>query len=177
MLSYIQKENMMRSLHNFYLDTVKGRPSAEAFNAMICVYALLQDKMNEYFKPYKLTPVQFNALMLIRHAGGVKGISQNDISHHLIASPSNITRLVDRLIKDGYAKRTSSPEDRRVKLIEITDQGKKILDQVFHGYGEMIQQSAYLLERKEVEQLAALLLKWFSKLDNVAQGGKRNGQS
>lgn len=152
-------------LKNFYLDTVKGRPSAEVFNALLCVYSLLYRKMEEYFKDDALTPVKFNALLLIKHLGGENGLSQNKISHHLIVSPSNITRLIDRLIQDGYAERNLSKKDRRIKLIKITKKGSAILDKLFHGYGEMIQQSVYVLERSEVEQLAHLMLKWFSKLD------------
>jgi MarR family 2-MHQ and catechol resistance regulon transcriptional repressor len=151
-------------MKNFYLDTVKGRPSAEAFNGMLCVYSLLYRKMEEYFKGYELTPVKFNALLLVKHLGGDTGLSQQEICHHLIVSPSNITRLIDRLIADGYVERNPSQEDRRIKLIKITKSGSDILEKLFHGYGEMIQQSAYVLERKEVEQLAGLLLKWFSKL-------------
>lgn len=160
----------MTELKNFYLDTVKGRPSAEVFNGMLCVYSLLQRKMDEYFQPYALTPVKFNTLMLLRHLGGGDGISQNEICRHLIVSPSNITRLIDRLADDGYAERTVSETDRRVKLVKITPKGREILDQLFHGYGEMIQQSVYHLERKEVEQLSALLLKWFVKLDAADRG-------
>ena len=153
------------SIKNFYLDAVRGRPSAETFNGMLCVYALLYRKMEAYFKDYDLTPVKFNTLLLIKHQGGEEGLSQLDIGHHLIVSPSNITRLIDRLIADGYVKRGVSTKDRRIKLIKITPSGTSILDKLFHGYGEMIQQSVYVLERKEVEQLAALLLKWFSKLE------------
>ena len=150
---------------NFYLDTVKGRPSSEVFNGILCVYSLLYGKMEEYFKDYALTPVKFNALLLIKHMGGDEGLSQNEICHHLIVSPSNITRLIDRLIKDGYVERNASQKDRRIKLIKITKSGAEILDKLFHGYGEMIQESVYVLERQEVEQLSLLLLKWFSKLE------------
>lgn len=152
-------------LKNFYLDTVRGRPSAEVFNGMLCVYSLLYRKMEEYFKGYELTPVKFNALLLIKHLGGAKGISQNEMTHHLIASPSNTTRLVDRMIADGYVERFESPQDRRVKMVRVTAKGAQILDKLFQGYGEMIQQSVYTLSRPEVEQLSGLLLKWFSKLD------------
>ena len=155
-----------KPLKNFYLDTVKGRPSAEAFNGMLCVYSLLYRKMEEYFKDYALTPVKFNTLLLLKHRGGKEGLSQNEICHHLIVSPSNITRLIDRLIADKLVERNASTSDRRVKLIKITPEGSAILDKLFHGYGEMIQQSVYVLERPEVEQLAGLLLKWFSKLDS-----------
>ncbi len=152
-------------LKNFYLDTVKGRPSAEVFNGILCVYSLLYRKMEEYFKDYALTPVKFNTLLLIKHQGGKEGLSQNEICHHLIVTPSNTTRLIDRLIVDGYVERHLSKTDRRVRLIKITSKGTAILDKLFHGYGEMIQQSVYVLERPEVEQLSALLLKWFSKLE------------
>lgn len=155
---------MNKTAKNFYLDTVKGRPSAEVFNGMLCVYSLLYRRMEEYFKDYELTPVKFNALLLIRHGAGNEGISQNEIGRHLIVSPSNITRLIDRLIADGYAQRLVSKSDRRVKLIKITSKGSAILDRLFHGYGEMIQQSVYVLKRPEVEQLSGLLLKWFEKL-------------
>lgn len=160
----------MSELRNFYLDTVKGRPSAEAFNGLICVFALLQRKMDEYFKPHDMTPVKFNTLLLLKYCKDGQGLSQNELCHHLIVSPSNITRLIDRLIDDGYAKRTVLASDRRVKLISITAKGGKILDRLFHGYGEMIQQSMYVLDRKEVEQLAGLLLKLFSKLDDSIKG-------
>src|SRR5580698_7089708 len=121
------------SLNNFYLDAVKGRPSAQVFNGMLCVYSLLYRKMEEYFKDYELTPVKFNTLLLLKHLGKDEGLSQNDISHHLIVSPSNITRLIDRLIEDGYVQRNSSKKDRRVKLIKITPEGSAILEKLFHG--------------------------------------------
>ncbi len=169
-------KNGVDSLKNFYLDAVKGRPSAEAFNGMLCVYSLLYRKMEDYFKDYALTPVKFNTLLLLKHLGSTEGLSQNEICHHLIVSPSNITRLIDRLIDDGYVERNSSLEDRRVKLIKITKSGSDILEKLFHGYGEMIQQSVYVLERKKVEQLAALLLEWFSKLDNSDAKEKINAK-
>lgn len=156
------------TLKNFYLDTVKGRPSAEVFNGIMCVYSLLYRQMEEYFKGYELTPVKFNTLLLVKHLGGNEGLSQNDICHHLIVSPSNITRLIDRLIVDDYVERNIFQADRRVKLIKVTKKGSDILEKLFYGYGEMIQQSVYVLERKEVEQLAALLLKWFSKLSDLS---------
>lgn len=152
------------SVKNFYIDAVKGRPSAEAFNGLLCIYALLYRQMENYFKDHALTPVQFNTLLLIKHLGRREGLSQQDISGHLIVSPSNITRLIDRLIVLDYVKRGNASHDRRIKLIQITPKGSAILDELFHGYGEMIQQSVYVLERKEVEQLSALLIKWFSKL-------------
>jgi DNA-binding MarR family transcriptional regulator len=157
--------NGPKSNGNFYLESVKGRPSAEVFNAIACIFALIEQRSEKFFKPYHLTPVKFNTLLLLKHLGKDEGLSQNDLCRHLIVTPSNITRLLDRLIDDGYATREIHTKDRRINLIKITQKGSNILDQVFHGYGEMIQQTVYLLPRPEVEQLSALLLKWFGRLE------------
>jgi len=153
------------SRKEFYFDAIKGRPSAEVFHGIFCVYSLLLRKMDEYFKPYDLTPVKFNTLMLVKYMGKDKGISQNDICYHSIVSPSNITRLLDRMTSDGYITRTPAEYDRRINLIKITPKGEEIVRKVFFGFGEMIQQSVYLLDRSEVEQLSGLLMKWFFKME------------
>lgn len=154
------------SRKDFYFNAIKGRPSAEVFHGIFCVYSLLEKRMDEFFRPHNLTPVKFNALMLIKFIGQGRGISQNDLGYHLIVSPSNITRLLDRMAKDGYISRVPSEHDRRVNLIHITPEGEAIVRQVFFGFSELIQQSVYLLEREEVEQLAQLLMKWFFKMES-----------
>lgn len=158
-----------QSRKEFYFDAIKGRPSAEVFHGVFCVYSILLKKMDEYFKPYDLTPVKFNTLMLIKYMGKDKGISQNDLCYHSIVTPSNITRLLDRMTKDGYIKRVTADHDRRVNLVQITPKGEEILRKVFFGFGEMIQQSVYLLDRSEVEQLSGLLMKWFFKLEETVE--------
>ena len=165
------------SIENFYLDSVKGRPSAEVFNAISCIFSLIERRSEEYFKPFNLSPVKFNTLILIKYLGKEIGLSQNDICHHLIVTPSNITRLLDRLISDKYVTRQTDPNDRRGNLIKITKKGSNVLDKVFQGYGEMIQQTVYLLDRPEVEQLSTLLLKWFMKLNENAKdmGNEKKG--
>ncbi len=144
--------------------------------AMFCVFSLLQRKMDEYFRTHDITPIKFLTLMLIKHLGKEEGLSQNEIGHHMIVSPSNITRLIDRLIEDGFAERSVADNDRRVKRITITKNGEEILDKTFPGFGEMIQQSVYLIERKEAEELSSLLLKWFGKLEEQDMSKGQNNE-
>lgn len=158
------------SRREFYFQAIKGRASAEVFHGIFCVYSMLEKRMEEFFRPHNLTPVKFNALMLIKFMGQGQGISQNDLGYHMIVTPSNITRLVDRMSKDGYITRVPAENDRRVNLINITPKGEEIVRQVFFGFSEMIQQSVYLMERKDVEQLSELLMKWFFKLEAAADG-------
>ena len=155
----------LEPIQQLYLNSIKGRPSAEVFLGMAYVYSLLEKKLTEYFTPYNLTPVKFNALMVIKHLGGDKGLSQNEICEYLLVTPSNITRLIDRLIVDRCVVRVPSEKDRRANIVKITSKGSQVLDKVWHGFGEIIQQTVYLLDKSEVKQLSALLLKWLVKLE------------
>lgn len=48
----------------------------------------------------------------------------------MVNKMSNTTRLVDKLIKKGYAQRITCPSNRRKVEITITKQGKSFLDKV-----------------------------------------------
>lgn len=57
-------------------------------------------------------------------AGGRK---MSDIANLLLASKSGITRIVDRLERDGLVLREIPPENRRVVRASITSEGRKAL--------------------------------------------------
>lgn len=46
-------------------------------------------------------------------------------------SPANITRILDRLEKKNRIVRRKNPEDRRSSLVFLTDEGEKLLAEVF----------------------------------------------
>ena len=43
---------------------------------------------------------------------------------------SNITWITDRLEERGYVERLSDPKDRRVRLIALTDEGRRVRDEI-----------------------------------------------
>ena len=53
--------------------------------------------------------------------------SQREIATRLHVAPSLVVTLVDQLTSTGAVRRTRSRSDRRVQIIEITDEGRKLL--------------------------------------------------
>ena len=53
--------------------------------------------------------------------------SQREIATHLGVAPSLVVSLVDQLASIGAVRRTRSRTDRRVQVIEITDDGRQLL--------------------------------------------------
>ena len=43
---------------------------------------------------------------------------------------SNVTGIVDRLESRGLIERRSSPEDRRMKMIAVTEEGQRLREQI-----------------------------------------------
>lgn len=57
-------------------------------------------------------------------------MSQNALAEKIQVEPSSIVRLVDRMERDGWIVRKPSPSDRRVKLLELTEQVEPIWTKV-----------------------------------------------
>ncbi len=56
-------------------------------------------------------------------------------------SRSGLTRLLDRMERDGLIERALSREDRRQFDVAVTDQGREVFDRVWPGHLQGIQRS------------------------------------
>ncbi len=75
----------------------------------------------------KLSPGVIKTLMRLAQADGV---SMGEMAKSIGCDPSYITSLVDDLDQRGLARREPSPEDRRVKIIVLTDAGRKLASEI-----------------------------------------------
>ena len=78
------------------------------------------------FKEYDLTSQQYNVMRILR---GQKGNPANlsTIQERMIDKSSNTTRLIDKLIQKGYAKRQICKKNRRKIEVFITENGLELL--------------------------------------------------
>ena len=56
------------------------------------------------------------------------GISQGDVSERFEVDPSRITRLAQRLEKEGLLRRKRDPEDNRVVRLHVTEEGRRLIE-------------------------------------------------
>jgi DNA-binding MarR family transcriptional regulator len=71
-----------------------------------------------------LTPVQWAALMSTSQN---PGLDQSTLSREIYIDTSTIAGVVDRLEARGLIQRRHSPDDRRVRLLYLTDEGAALL--------------------------------------------------
>ncbi|MDA9348880.1 MarR family transcriptional regulator [Polaribacter sp.] len=92
----------------------------------------LNSKENEFFKPYGISPQQYNILRILR--GAKKEIKVQLIKNRMIERAPNATRLMDKLCEKGLIERTRCKEDRRVVYVVITKAGLSLLTKIdTHG--------------------------------------------
>jgi DNA-binding MarR family transcriptional regulator len=84
------------------------------------------------------------------------GISMGEMARLIGADPSYITNLVDDLDNRGLARRVSSPDDRRVKIVVLTDEGRRQADAV-QAFLAVPPASFAALSKAELIQLRDLL--------------------
>ncbi len=75
----------------------------------------------------KLSPGVIKTLVRLAKADGV---SMGDMARGIGCDPSYITALVDDLDERGLARREPSPDDRRVKIIVLTDPGRSLAAEI-----------------------------------------------
>lgn len=83
---------------------------------------------NEFFRPYAISPQQFNILRILRGAG--EPIKVQTIKDRMIERAPNATRLMDKLCDKKLIERIRCEDDRRVVFINITQEGLDLLTQI-----------------------------------------------
>lgn len=81
----------------------------------------------EETQDYGITPVQFAALQAVADS---PGLDQRTLARTIGFDTSTIGGVIDRLETRGLLARHADPDDRRVRLLELTSEGKKLLRDV-----------------------------------------------
>lgn len=117
------------------------------------------DKMaNPFFAEYDLSAAQFRIIKFL-YAQPSKSTRIVDLEKQYSITHPTALGLVDQLEKKGYVKRIPNPNDKRGKLVSLTNKAnsmKKELEKI--GYN-IEQQFTKNLTVQECEQLARLLNK------------------
>lgn len=61
----------------------------------------------------------------ILSTAATREVTQKDLATFLMLNPSQVVALVDDLEERGLVQRTTSPRDRRAKIVGVTEQGRR----------------------------------------------------
>ncbi len=111
---------------------MKSDAAYELINAVMATADTFLRESQRLFRPHGLTAAQFNLLNVVARSDG--GLSQRELSDHLIVDRSNVTGLVDRIEKLGWVRRADDPADRRIYRVQLTAAGRALWEKVMPQY-------------------------------------------
>ncbi|KPP96423.1 MAG: MarR family transcriptional regulator [Bacteroidetes bacterium HLUCCA01] len=99
-------------------------------------YNVLSSSTQEILKAENLTMQQFNILRILR--GQHPRPSTNTmVKERMLDKNSDVTRLIDRMVRDGFVSRRNCTSDRRRVDITITQKGLDALNAIDRRSQEM----------------------------------------
>lgn len=122
----------------------------------------LRSKLDTICSNFKITLPQFNVLRILKGAHP-DGYPRGEIIRRMVEPAPDVTRLIDRLIKEGLVERYDSKDDRRLSLARITKKGIIILSRINPEIDKFLLDYSSILTKSEKEILPRLLEKLYAK--------------
>jgi MarR family 2-MHQ and catechol resistance regulon transcriptional repressor len=138
------------------MENEKKDQSLKLFIVLSRAYRAVNEHVNKRIQRYGLNPTEFAVLELLFHKGD-QPLQQ--IGGKILLASGSMTYVIDKLEKKEYIKRVACADDRRVTLAQITEKGKKLIEQVFPAHKNEIDRLMSVLSEDEKETAIEILKK------------------
>lgn len=136
---------------------IKGKINSvrhEALLGVVRTAGFIDKRGQKFFTQFGITQAQYNVLIILKLEGS---LTQIEIGRRLVISRAGITSIIDKLEKKRLVKRSAVKSDRRVFNIELTAEGRKILDAVEPCYLREVEKVMRCLSKTQCRQLNKML--------------------
>ncbi|MCI4063485.1 MarR family transcriptional regulator [Micromonospora sp. R77] len=114
-------------------------PRITAVGLLVEAHAGLFARFAAQYEEHGLSPVEFEVLTrLVRSPGNQ--LRMTDLAAQTSLSTSGVTRVVDRMERDGLLRRRACPSDRRSSYAVVTRAGMERLEETLPGHLQIIEQ-------------------------------------
>jgi MarR family 2-MHQ and catechol resistance regulon transcriptional repressor len=120
---------------------------AEAFTGLTARFAA-------QFEEHRLSAVEFEVLLRLARSPG-RRLRMTDLAGQTSLSTSGVTRVVDRMDRDGLVRREACASDRRSSYAVVTDDGIARLEEAVPGHLALVQE--WFIDQLDPERLTDVL--------------------
>lgn len=90
----------------------------------------LDDGLSALFARYDLSPADFQVLVALRRSGTPYRLAQARLMSQLALTSGTVSVRINRLERRGVVAREPDPNDARVSLVRLTEEGLRLFDAV-----------------------------------------------
>lgn len=124
------------------------------FHLQIAAHQIKKKADEDLSKAASLTTAQSAILTIVASRGP---ISQGAVAEALKQNDSAMTAMVARLLKLGYISRERSPEDGRISLLSLTEEGRKARAQGREAFDQINSTLDKMISEEEMAVFARIL--------------------
>ena len=123
---------------------------------MLRVTRMAEAELREFLRvEHHSTLPRFDVMAALHRAN--RPLTMSELSRMLLVSNGNTTTVVDRLEKDGLVLRTSSPADRRIVHVALTDDGRRHFEQLAADHEARVDELFAGVSATELDALTDLM--------------------
>jgi DNA-binding MarR family transcriptional regulator len=126
-----------------------------AVTSVMRVQQLLLSRVEDVLKPYGLTFAAFEALRLLAFTRR-GSLPMGKMGERLMVHPASVTNAIRKLESRGLVERRLSPDDRRIVLATITEEGRAVVAEATDALNQSEFGLPSLSKERAVEIIAAL---------------------
>lgn len=140
-------------------ETVDRDPALEhqVYVQLVRTQDRLGSQFEALYREYGLSRQQYSALRVI--GTSPDGVSCGELRDGLATRVPDVTRLVDRLLKQGLVQRRNADDDRRSVIVSLTDEGLELLKKLAEPVTRLSKQHLGHLSQDELLTLYRLLIR------------------
>lgn len=127
----------------------------EAFLNVLVASGSIREWTERTLAGFGITGPQYNVLRILQ-GGPAEGYPRCEIVSRMVERSPDATRLIDRMQKQGFVRRSRSGDDRRLSLTQITRKGQELLQRMESAVKEGHDHFTGRLSAKECRELSRL---------------------
>lgn len=129
-------------------------PGMAAVTTITRAQQILEARVEEALSPFGLSFARFEILRLLGFTRAGR-LPMGKISDRLQIHPASVTSAVKRLEREGLIARAPDPDDNRVVLASLLDEGRRVLEPATAAVNHVFESTG--LDEDDIERLIALL--------------------
>ncbi len=137
-------------------DSEKTPSGTHVWLILIKAFHSIGGRVGPRLRKSGLGETDFRVLEVLFHKGA---LPVNLIGPKVYLTPGSISTAVDRLHRQGLVSRCENGEDRRVRIVDLTAKGRKLIARVFKNHAEDMERMVQVLSPAERIQLVHALKK------------------
>jgi MarR family transcriptional regulator for hemolysin len=147
-------------------------PSANPLRELVGTFGLVERIMQPYFARFGISGSQWGILRNLHRAEveGLQGLRLTELSERLLIRPPSVTGLIDRMANAGLVARNGSTTDLRVKRVQLTRAGRKLVERILPGHQKQVDALHAGLTSQHQKDLMQLMTLWRNHLERLVRG-------